>query len=118
MELSHGLIFRYGREYLALLSEKYGGASTLNEIRVMNGIMLAEETGCCHPGVTSLADALEMPKATVSRAVANLMAKGWVAEEADPDDRRKRLLRTTGAHAERNPADVERLVGIFQQKIV
>ena len=64
------------------LAEKYGGESTLNELRVMNQIIRCHLKGrFC--SVTALHKITDIPIPTVSRAVANLQADGWLCEKPD-----------------------------------
>lgn len=73
------------------LAERYGGAATLNELRVMNQVILFRLNGrSC--SVTALHKATGIPKPTVSRIVANLQSDGCLSDRRDPDDGRKRII--------------------------
>lgn len=74
-----------------MLAARYGGDSTLNELRVMNQIILCRLKGrTC--SVTALHKVTGIPIPTVSRAVANLQRDGWLSERRDPSDGRKRII--------------------------
>jgi DNA-binding MarR family transcriptional regulator len=67
------------------------GTTTLNELRIIAEIVtktaLGEEIG-----VTSLSKSLGMPLSTISTHVTDMISKGWIGEEINPEDRRKRFL--------------------------
>ena len=97
----------FTRYLLRHLAEKYGGDSTLNELRVMNQIM------CCHLEgryctVTALHKVTSIPIPTVSRAVANLQGDGWLSERRDPTDGRKRLITLGPRSLQRTSDDIDR----------
>ena len=84
-------IIEFTRILYAALAEKYGGDRTLNELRVMNQIILCSLEGrTCN--VTALHKITGIPIPTVSRSVAHLQSEGWLSEQRDPDDGRKRLI--------------------------
>ena len=90
-EMSAQTIARFNRFVFRRLAKKYGGERTLNEVRVMNQII------CCHLegrtcSVTALHKVSGIPIPTVSRCVAKLQAEGWLSEQQDPDDGRKRII--------------------------
>jgi DNA-binding MarR family transcriptional regulator len=84
-------IAEMNRRLLRHFAEKYGGDCTLNELRVLNQILISSLKGktCC---VTAIHVATGIPIPTVSRAVANLQNDGWLSEQPDPNDGRKRLI--------------------------
>jgi len=85
------VLIRFTRILYRVLAEKYGGDRTLNELRVMNQIILCSLDGrTCT--VTALHKVTGIPIATVSRAVGNLQNDGWLSEQRDPADGRKRLI--------------------------
>lgn len=55
--------------------------------------------------------------ATFGSVIGRLEAKGWVRREADPDDRRRKLLWTT-AEGEKVASSMKRAVSRAQQRIV
>ncbi len=67
------------------------GTTTLNELRIIAEIVtktaLGEEIS-----VTSLSKTLGMPLSTISTHVTDMISKGWIGEEINPEDRRKRFL--------------------------
>ena len=73
------------------LADKYGGDTTLNELRVMNQLIRCSLKGR-HCSVTGIHKATGIPIPTVSRSVAHLQSEGWLSEQRDPNDGRKRLI--------------------------
>jgi DNA-binding MarR family transcriptional regulator len=73
------------------LSERFGGETTLNELRVINQVVRCHLAGrtCC---VTALHRVTDIPIPTVSRSVANLQRDGWLSERPDPSDGCKRII--------------------------
>ncbi len=97
----------FARNLLRQLADKYGGASTLNELRVMNQIVLCHLKGrFC--SVTALHKVTGIPIPTVSRSVANLQNDGWLSERRDPTDGRKRLITLGPRSLQRISDDIER----------
>ena len=90
-------VVEFTRTNLRILSERYGGETTLNELRVINQVIRCDLAGrsCC---VTALHRITGIPIPTVSRCVANLQRDGWLSERPDPDDGRKRII-SLGAHS-------------------
>ena len=90
-EVTPQVVVEFGRRQLRLLSEKYGGDCTLNEMRVMNQVIRCSLEGqnCC---VTALHKVTGIPIPTVSRSVNNLVTDGWLADRPDPADGRKRII--------------------------
>ncbi len=90
-EESAQAVLEFGRNLLTELSGKFGGACTLNEVRVMCQI-----NSCSLDGRTCTVTALHketgIPIPTVSRSVANLQSNGWLSSRPDPDDGRKRVI--------------------------
>ena len=88
----HGeVVLEFTRKLYRGLAECYGGDCTLNELRVMNQIILCQFKGrFC--SVTALHQATAIPLPTVSRCVCNLRRKGWLDEQAHPDDGRRRII--------------------------
>ena len=99
-------VVEYARNGLGVLAEKYGGDCTLNEARVMVQIIRCHLEGrTCT--VTSLHKVTGIPIPTVSRAVGNLQSDGWLSEEQDPTDGRKRMISFGPRSLESTPADIE-----------
>lgn len=99
----------YNSAYLAMLHRKFGGESTINELRVMNAVFCAAIAG--HDiGVTQVSRALTIPKSTVSRAVLKLRRAGWISEVPSPNDGRRRLLCVTPKLWRRFSSEQEKLV--------
>ena len=82
---------KFARNLYLFLAKKFGGDTTLNELRVMNQIILCHFKGrCC--SVTALHKVTGIPIPTVSRVVAHLQYSGYLSDRRDPDDGRKRII--------------------------
>ncbi len=102
-------VVEFARNGLKILAEKYGGDCTLNEARVMIQIIRCDLEGrTC--SVTALHKATGIPIPTVSRAVANLQSEGWLSEQRDPTDGRRRLITFGRRSLEKTPDDIERSI--------
>ncbi len=102
-------VVEFARNGLKILAEKYGGDCTLNEARVMIQIIRCHLEGrTC--SVTALHKVTGIPIPTVSRAVANLQSEGWLSEQRDPTDGRKRLITFGRRSLEKTPDDIERSI--------
>ncbi len=90
-DVTAAAVIEFSRNLLKELAAKYGGETTLNELRVMNQILRCYFVGrtCC---VTALHKVTGIPMPTVSRSVANLQSEGWLSERRDSDDGRKRII--------------------------
>ncbi len=98
-------VVEFARNGLKTLAEKYGGDCTLNEARVMIQIIRCHLEGrTC--SVTALHKATGIPIPTVSRAVANLQSDGWLSEQRDPTDGRRRLITFGPRSLEQTPTDL------------
>ena len=86
-------------EWLAVLFDhsidKYGGETTLNEFRVMNQITLCYLRGDSPCSFPCLDSKLPVKRSTISRVVTRLAQRGYIREEIDPQDRRKRQIYLT-----------------------
>ncbi len=79
------------------MSEKYGGATTLNELVMLNyGFVCHVQGDAIY--VTTAASDLGMPKSTVSRILTGMRAKGFVTEKAHATDRRRRIFSLAAAY--------------------
>ena len=85
----------------AVQAEKYGGETTLNELRVIAHCYRAHAYKE-RVSVSLLAKSLNIPMSTVHRAVTNLIAKGWISDHKDPFDGRKRVIELTSRALETN----------------
>ncbi len=102
-------VVEFARNGLKILAEKYGGECTLNEARVMIQIIRCHLEGrTC--SVTALHKATGIPIPTVSRAVANLQSDGWLSEQRDPTDGRRRLISFGRRSLKKTPDDIERSI--------
>ena len=96
----------YNAAYLNMISGKYGGDSTLNEIRVMNFVLRANLAGK-DVGVSCVSRVLGIPKSTVSRAVLKFRANGWLEEVTSNSDGRRRNLRLTRKVVDRFQSELD-----------
>ena len=102
-------VFEFARNLYRLLAEKFGGDTTLNELRVMNQIILCHiKDRCC--SVTALHKVTGIPIPTVSRAVANLRYSGYLSERRDPDDGRKRIISLDSRAFEQTSAEIDEMI--------
>lgn len=98
------------RNLLRHLAEKYGGETTLNEVRVINQVIHCHlNGGRC--SVTALHKVTGIPMPTVSRAVANLLRDNWLSERRDPADGRKRVITLGPRSLQRTSDDIDRGIG-------
>jgi hypothetical protein len=105
-EITPKVVVEFSRNGLKIMAEKYGGDRTLNEMRVMIQIIRCHLDGrTC--SVTSLHKATGIPIPTVSRSVANLQREGWLSEQRDPTDGRKRLISFGPRSLQDTPDDLE-----------
>ncbi len=84
-------VVEFTRNLCRTAAEKYGGESTLNELRVMNQIIRCHLEGMTC-SVTALHKVTGIPIPTVSRSVAHLQSNGWLSDRRDPTDGRKRII--------------------------
>jgi DNA-binding MarR family transcriptional regulator len=86
-------------EWIAVLFdhiiEKYGGETTLNEFRVMNQITLCYLRGISPCSFSCLAANTPVKRSTISRVVTRLVERGYLREETDQWDRRRRQIYLT-----------------------
>ena len=102
-------VVEFARNGLEILAEKYGGDCTLNEARVMVQIIRCQLEGrTC--SVTNLHKATGIPIPTVSRAVGNLQNDGWLSEQRDPNDGRKRIISFGPRSLQKTPGDIDRSI--------
>lgn len=104
----------YNAAYLDMVASKYGGDATVNEVRVMNCVFRGHMIGK-DVGVSFISRELGIPKSTVSRAVLDLRANGWIREELSSLDGRKRFLRLTSKLLDRFAKDKELLQSYWRQ---
>jgi DNA-binding MarR family transcriptional regulator len=78
--------------FLHLLSENFKGDTTLNHLEIGNYIGLMCQYEDQPTSNKDIADALGIPRSTVSRIVADLIARGWVVQVPHPEDGRKKLF--------------------------
>ena len=91
------------------MSQKYGGATTLNELLIINYGFLCHSRGDAFC-VTNTARDLGMSKSTVSRIITGMRANGFVTESPHPSDGRRRVVKLALAYLERGDYDIQRLL--------
>ncbi len=84
-------VVEFTRTLFRTLSDRFGGETTLNELRVITQVVRCQLEGR-YCSVTALHKVTGIPIPTVSRAVANLQSDGWLSEKPDPSDGRKRII--------------------------
>jgi len=108
-EVTAHVVVEFARNFLRTLAGKYGGAATLNEIRVMNQVVLCytKRRDC---SVTRLQKATGIPISTISRIVMNLQSKDWLSDRQDPSDGRKRIISLGPRSLDRTTEDISKLI--------
>ncbi|MDJ0927776.1 MAG: helix-turn-helix domain-containing protein [Gammaproteobacteria bacterium] len=89
------VVYAFMWRVLHLAVHRYGAPPTGEMLTVMI-TMLLDEVGY-HPTVSEVAELADLPKSTVSRYVSAEMDAGFLLEDIDPHDRRRRRLRCTPA---------------------
>lgn len=92
-------------EYLALIAQHVPGDTTLNQIRILHYIDMRTARQKGHTSHSEICAALDMPAATVTRAVASFIEAGIVREEVDDWDGRRRMVMVSQPHATGNTLD-------------
>ena len=96
---------------LHLLIARYGNHPMGQLLVTLTMIFLNEDD--TPPTMTDLCDATGLPKASVSRYVTSQIKQGLVAEEIDPQDRRRRYLRQTAKGKREWIWQVEHMAELF-----
>ena len=91
------------------MSKKYGGATTLNELTMLNYGFVCDARGE-NISVMNAARDLGMAKSTVSRILTGMRAKGFISEATDPSDRRRRNFRLAESYLNRGDTDIQELL--------
>lgn len=108
-EVTAHVVFGFAKNLLKMLNEKYGSATTLNELRVMNQVILCHINGrSC--SVTALHKATGIPISTVSRTVCNLQREGWISDRQHKTDGRKRIISPGERSLDQTPEDISKLI--------
>ncbi len=108
-DLTPQALVEFARNLYVLLAEKFGGDTTLNELRVMNQIILCHVKGhCC--SVTALHKVTGIPIPTVSRAVAHFQYRGFLSERRDPNDGRRRIVSLAPRTVEQVTVDINEMI--------
>lgn len=102
-------VVEFARNLYSFLAKKFGGDTTLNELRIMNQIILCHIKGrCC--SVTALHKATGIPIPTVSRSVAHLQYSGYLTDRRDPSDGRKRIISIDSRAFEQTSGDIDDMI--------
>jgi DNA-binding MarR family transcriptional regulator len=88
----------YIGEILQLLSLHFEGGTTINQLRVGHYIGLMSQYKGKPTSNKNIAEALRIPRSTVSRIVIDCIEKGWVVERAHAEDGRKKELLIVPGH--------------------
>ena len=82
---------------LQMCTSNLGGTSTTNELIVMDYLLKcnARNLDVC---ISSASQALQLPKATVSRIFTGLRSKGITVEVPNTEDRRRHVIRISDEH--------------------
>ncbi len=87
-------------EILKLLAERFGGETTLNQMRIGHYAGLKSLYERVPTNNTDMSKTLGIPRSTVSRIVNDCIDKGWLLERPDLEDGRKRLVVVPADHPE------------------
>jgi DNA-binding MarR family transcriptional regulator len=79
-------------DILHLLSQHFGGDTTLNHLEIGTYIGLMSQYEDQPTSNKDISKALGIPRSTVSRIVADLIAKKWVVQVPHPEDGRRKLF--------------------------
>ncbi len=108
-EVTAHVVVEFAKNLFRMLGEKYGGATTLNELRVINQVILCHIKGrSC--SVTGLHKETGIPISTVSRTVCNLQGEGWISDRRDRTDGRKRIISPGHRSLDQTPEDIRKSV--------
>ncbi len=107
----------YGAELTRLFSEKYGGQTTVNQLRVIHSVLICLlRNGPNYPCTAKwIHEDTDIPLSTISRATAGLVDTGWMTEEQHPEDGRSRIIRL-GPASDRTPADIRYLIDWMMER--
>jgi len=102
-------LIRFASLLFNRMSGKYGGATTLNELVILNYGFVCFARGE-NISVTNASSDLGIPKSTVSRILTGMRAKGFVVEKVHPTDRRRRVVMLADAFLRRGDDDIQQLL--------
>ncbi len=102
-------VVEFARNLYILLAKKFGGATTLNELRIMNQIILCHFKGR-NCSVTALHKVTGIPIPTVSRVVAHFQYCGFLSERRDPNDGRRRIVSLDPRTMEQVTVDINEMI--------
>ena len=85
-------IARFIVELFKKMNDKYGGETSVNELRVVAQCYYLYSEGNRGTSVTELSETLGIPISTAHRAVSQLIHKGWLKDSPHPEDGRKRVV--------------------------
>jgi DNA-binding MarR family transcriptional regulator len=101
-------LIRFAALLFNRMAQKYGGATTLNELLMLNYGFVRHSMG--KATVTEAAIDLDMPKSSVSRILTGMRAKGFVRETIDPTDKRRRVFRLSRRYLDQGEEDIEKFL--------
>jgi DNA-binding MarR family transcriptional regulator len=102
-------LIRFAALLFNRMAQKYGGATTLNELLMLNYGFVRHSMGKAVT-VTEAAIDLDMPKSSVSRILTGMRAKGFVRETIDPTDKRRRVFRLSRRYLDQGEEDIEKFL--------
>ncbi len=102
-------VVQFARNLYSLLADKFGGDTTLNELRVINQIVLCHFKGR-NCSVTALHKITGIPIPTVSRVIAHFRSNGFLSDRQDPDDGRKRIISLDPRAMEQVTVDINEMI--------
>lgn len=102
-------LIRFAALLFNRMAQKYGGATTLNELLMLNYGFVRHSMGK-EVTVTEAAIDLDMPKSSVSRILTGMRAKGFVRETIDPTDKRRRVFRLSRRYLDQGEEDIEKFL--------
>ncbi|MCK6372088.1 MAG: MarR family transcriptional regulator [Gammaproteobacteria bacterium] len=89
-------------DILEAMSRIFGGDATLNQLRIGNYVGIRSELQGCETSNSEIAEALDIPRSTVSRIITNFIEAGMLVEETNQADGRRRILRIAASHPHKN----------------
>jgi len=104
-----GNLIRFASLLFNRMSDKYGGATTLNELKMSNYAFVCHASGIIM-SVTRASKELKIPISTMSRIMTSMRAKGFLTEEEHPTDRRRRVFRMADAYLGLGDSDIRMLL--------
>ncbi len=108
-------LIRFASLLFNRMSGKYGRATTLNELVIMNYGFFCHMRGE-DIRVTKAATVLGIPKSTVSRVLTDMRAKRFICEYAHPTDRRRRIIELADSYLNRSFSDMRQVLEWYAKR--